>query len=291
MTTTAQRLAALESWRAARTDLKDQAVDAATAKEAQLRFTGDTAESQRAMAAEAALSARLAKMEAGTVPTGIPPLPPLVAGEWRKDFADGLLAPFRVLTYPDQFPNDNMEKYNRFAGAAPTVHDGYLDLRATRRADGLWNAMLVGTSQDGTGATFGYGRFEICARANVGRGTGQSGWLYDTTTWTSTEIDWPEMLESQQLSAHVIGAGAGKWYGAPPADWATAWHTFSIDRRPGYVAFGLDGIEKARVIGAMPATPLAILLDSKLGFPWAEGPDATTPNPTWLQVASVRVLP
>lgn len=248
-------------------------------------------EISRAKAAEAALAARLSKLEAPP-PSGIPAIPAGTGTKLRKDFADGLLAPFRVLTYPDTHPTDNMERYNRFANGAKnaTVHDGYLDLRATKRPDGLWDAAFVGTSQDGNGPTFGYGRYSFCSRANVGRGTWQTpGWLGDTTTWGANEIDWSEMLEGLQLSAHVIGQGAGSWYGAPPADWATKWHIFTIDRQPTYVAFLLDGVEKARITAAMPATPLAILADSKIGFPWAEGPDATTPDPTWAQIAWVTV--
>lgn len=232
---------------------------------------------------------------ATAVPTaGIPALPVQVAGEWRKSFADGTLGDFRVLTFPDDHlgqPGQDWTVYNRFRHTRqPTIHDGYLDVRATKRPDGLWDADLLGTSQDGSGRTFGYGRYEFASRANVGRATWIGMWLGDTTTWSVVELDW-ETLEAQQLSAHVHGSGAGSWYGAPPADWTTAWHVFSIDRRSGYVAFGRDGVEKARMTGSMPATPLAIMLDAKIGFPWAEGPDATTPDPTWLQVAWVRWLP
>lgn len=239
--------------------------------------------------APTAIATPPASFAATPAPTAMPTATAAPIAVLDKDFSDGQLSPFKKLTYPDQHPGDNMEVYNRFANGKPVVANGYLYLPATKRADGLWDATLVGTSQDGNGPTFGYGRFEFTMRANVGRATWQSGWLYDTTTWSSTEIDWPEMLESQRISAHVVGFGG--WYGSPPADWATVWHTFYIERRADHVSFGWDGTEKYRVNGAMPAKPLAILLDSKLGFPWAEGPDATTPNPTWLEVSRVRVLP
>ena len=48
------------------------------------------------------------------------------------------------------------------------------------------------------------------------------------------------------------------------------------------------------VNGSMPATPLAILLDAKVGHPWmgaAGAPSAGTPNPTYLQIAAVTVDP
>lgn len=221
---------------------------------------------------------------------GLPVIPAEYGRVFRKVFTDGTLAPFRVRTYPDDHPTDNMAKYNRFAngGKQVFVHDGYCDIRATRRPDGLWDACLLATSQGGDGQTFGYGVFRFWCRANPARGAWQSAWLYDTTKWTSTEIDWPEVLEGGALSAHVIGSGAGKWYGKPPADWATTWHEFRIERRTTFVAFAIDGTEVARVSGSMPSSPLAILLDSKLGFPWAEGPDATTPE-VYFHVAAVTV--
>ena len=97
--------------------------------------------------------------------------------------------------------------------------------------------------------------------------------------------------EGQKIAAHAHGPGAGGWYGPPPPDWATAWHRFTIERRSNYVAFGVDDDVKVRFTAAMPSTPMAIALDTKVGFPWAEGPDATTPDPVWLQCAGVTWQP
>ncbi len=242
-------------------------------------------------AAFAVLDARLRKLE--SPPVVLPGLPAIPANlgtklRWVPAETGNALAPFMVLTYPDEHigqPGQNMTVFNRFTHVRkPTVHDGYLDLRATRRPDGLFDADLVGTDP-----IFGYGVFRFWLRMNIVVNSWQSAWLYDTLRWTATEIDFPEILESQSLTAHVLGAGAGSKYGiAKPADLATAFHLFRIERRASFVAYSIDGTEVARITGTMPADPLAILLDSKVGFPWAERPTATTPEP-FLHVAGVTV--
>jgi beta-glucanase (GH16 family) len=190
-----------------------------------------------------------------------------------------------------------MTVYNRFSNGwqQTSVHDGYLELRATPRGDGLWNAALVGTSQGGNGPTFSYGVFRYWLSFNVAPATWQAAWLYDTTSWSATEIDFPEMLENQSLTAAVHGSGAGAAYGLPrPADLAAVFHEFKVERRPTFVAYSIDGVEVARVNGNMPANNLAILLDSKVGHPWmgaAGAPSGSTPNPTYLRIAAVTVDP
>lgn len=231
--------------------------------------------------------------------TGLPTIPAQYGSLLRWVGTSGALAPFRVLTYPDDHigqPGQFMTVFNRFRGhAAPTVHDGYLDLRSVRQASGPWFSDLVGTSQDGNGPTFGYGVYRFWLSWNLGPGVWQASWLYDTTTWTADEIDWTEMLENQQLAAHVLGTGAGSKYGLPiPADIATAFHMFTIERRAGFTAFSIDGVEVARVTSAQSTRNLAILLDSKVGFPWMGSTGqitAATPAIVYLHVAAVTVDP
>jgi len=230
---------------------------------------------------------------------GLPRIDPAYGTAFRKVFTDGTFGPFRVLTYPDDHIGGGgqfMTVYNRFSNGArqASVHDGYLDLRATRRSDGLWDAVMVGTSQGGNGPTFGYGVFRYWLRFNVGPATWQCAWLYDTTSWSATEIDFPEMLENLSLTAHVLGQGSGGKYGIPkPSSLATVFHEFKVERRASFVAFSIDGVEVARVNGSMPSSKLAILLDSKVGFPWTSNgaPSGDTPDVTYLHVAAVTVDP
>jgi hypothetical protein len=231
---------------------------------------------------------------------GLPDIPASYGSVFRKVFTDGTMGPFRVLTYPDDHIGQDGQYwtgYNRFSNGAnqASVHNGYLDLRATRRSDGLWDAVLVGTSQGGNGPTFGYGVFRYWLSFNIAPATWQAAWLYDTTSWSSTEIDFPEMLENQSLTAHVLGSGAGGAYGLPrPANLGTVFHEFKVERRATFVAFSIDGAEVARVNGAMPSSKLAILLDSCVGFPWmgaAGAPSGSTPGTVYLHVAAITVDP
>ena len=71
-------------------------------------------------------------------------------------------------------------------------------------------------------------------------------------------------------------------------------HEFKIERRATFIAFSMDGVQVARINGSMPANRLAILLDSKVGFPWAGTagtPSGSTPDTTYLHIAAVTVDP
>lgn len=240
------------------------------------------------------------------LPTAKPPAPataglPTIDASYgtlfRKVFTDGKVGPFRVLTYPDDHiggSGQDMTAFNRYSNGAGqvSVHNGYLDLRCTRRSDGLWDAVLVGTSQGGNGPTFGYGVYRFWLRFNVAPATWQAAWLYDTTNWSATEIDFPEMLENLSLTAHVLGQGSGAKYNIPrPSGIGSVFHEYTVERRASFVAFSIDGKEVARVNGSMPSSKLAILLDSKVGFPWAAGPSGSTPDTVYLHVAAVTVDP
>lgn len=240
--------------------------------------------------------------------TSPPPPPPPTGKPWdqygatfKKDFSDGTLAPFKVLDYPDDHIGGSgqfMTVFNRFRHAAThtLVHDGYLEMWAKRQGSGnLWDSDLIGTSQANNGPTFGLGITRYWARFNPGPGTWQCCWLYDTTSWSADEIDWPEMLENMSPTAHVIGTGAGAKYGIPlPADIATNFHEFSVERRASFIAFGIDGKEVARFTKPQSLRKLAILLDAKVGFGWTGSTGqitSNTPNPTFLHIAAVTVDP
>lgn len=234
--------------------------------------------------------------------TGIPSPPAGTGTLLRWEGKNGTLAPFKVLTYPDdhiggsgQYMTQFCRYRNHVTPSHPLVHDGFMDLWAVRRPDGLWDADLVGTSQAGNGPTYGYGIYRFWARFNPGPGTWQCCWLYDTTTWTADEIDWPEMLENLRQVAHVLGTGAGSAAsGSPPADIASTFHEYKIERRASFTAFSIDGVEKGRVTSTQSTKKLAVLLDSKVGFGWMGSTGqitSATPSPTFLQVAAVTIDP
>jgi hypothetical protein len=218
---------------------------------------------------------------------------------FRKVFADGTLAPFKRLVYPDDHIGQSgqyMTTYTRYRDDPSTVsvHDGYLDLHAYRRSDGLWNGAFVGTGRDGYGDTnmksFGPGVVvRYWAKMNIGHATWQAMWLYNIY-WGSPEIDYYELLENGPRLT-TLGSDHNSTTSLPAVD--TNWHEFTFVYASDYVATRIDGVEVGR-ISVHYTVPMALLADVAMGFGWdgANGaPDSTTPNPTYLDIAGVTVDP
>jgi Glycosyl hydrolases family 16 len=227
--------------------------------------------------------------------SGIPVTPEIPDGYgdlFRKDFRDGVLAPFRTLTYPNVHPGDLMIQYGRFVAdsAHISVHDGYLDLRATRNLDGLWSQAFVGTGLTGDGSPaafqFQYGTARAMARMNSGRGAWQSLWYLVADSWGAAEIDWAELINGR-LTANLHGTIVGDQQVSLPAFPSNEWHEYGITKAPTYVAFLLDGREVGRANVSMSA-PMGLLADAKVGL---FAPDASTPSTLFLQVAWWTVDP
>jgi hypothetical protein len=231
--------------------------------------------------------------------TAEPPLPTIPAGYGvllRKEFTDGVLTPFKHLVYPDDHvgePGQYMTTFARFSTKPENVsiHDGYLDLKATRQATGdLWDASFVGTGTDGRGDT-NIVDFDppiivrYYARMNIAHATWQAMWLYNTT-WGTPEIDFYELLESGPRIT-LLG-GPGGTVNLPAVD--TAWHEFAVIYTTTFVATLIDGVEVGRISGALFSDPMALLADVTLGFGFTSiAPDATTPDPVYLHISGVTV--
>lgn len=225
--------------------------------------------------------------------SGIPVIP--AGARWSKNFADGKLEPFRVLTIPSD-PNhvatDPMAKYNRY-GTAPVIAGGFARMNATRRPDGLYDSTLIGTTDDGHGGAATHrlrtGRVLVPVRMNVGYVTWQTplwlvGWV--DGHWNSTEIDIAEVINGK-LTWNMHGVpGQGQFASvAPPPDLATTWHMAGVLIAPTYVAALWDGNEIGRWNGSI-THDLAYVGDSKIGIPWEnKGPTAATPDPTFADIA------
>jgi hypothetical protein len=215
----------------------------------------------------------------------------------RKSFSDGTLYPFRAVTYPNAHPTDAMEYACRYGTGSDviSVHDGYLDIKAYQRPDGLWNCGFLSTGMDGNGngATFSFttGYVQFAARVNVGYATWQDPlWLLNTVTgWHSAEIDACEIID-RRVTFNIHGPVNTQIAGvAPPSNFASTWHVFGIAKASDHVTFTMDGNVVGRWNGSMP-DPMALLADSKVGFQW-EGvyPNSTTPDPARVNLAWVTV--
>jgi hypothetical protein len=229
----------------------------------------------------------------GTDLVGPPPIPADRGQLLRKDFADGQLAPFTRLVYLNDHPGTLETQYCDYSADAThvSVHDGYLDLRATRGAAGRWVCSLVGTFvNDGSppSRTFdvGYGTVRAMVRVFGGQGAWDGFWQWNA--WGSGaegEIDWLELI-SGRTTANLHGTSAdGQKVSLPAPD--GGWHEYAVTRTPTYVAFLLDGVEVGRTTVAL-SQRLTLLADAKVGL---SAPDATTPSSMFLQVAWVTVDP
>ncbi len=225
--------------------------------------------------------------------SGIPPMP---AGDLlRKSFADGTLAPFRVVTYPNDHPGDAMSYACHYGTdkSVVSVHNGYLELKAYPAGNGKWNCGFVSTGMDGKGgaATFSFktGYVQFAAQVNAGHATWQDPlWLLNTVTgWHAAELDAAEVIDGR-LTWNVHGpANVGVASRSAPS--ATSWHVYGIAKASDHVTLTMDGEVVGRWNGSMP-DPMALLADSKVGFQW-EGvsPNGSTPNPAYSRVAWITV--
>lgn len=208
----------------------------------------------------------------------------------NKNFEDGILYPFRILTYPNEHPGDLMVQYGLFYADMVSVHDGYLDLRCVRQPDNTWRMSFVGTGRDGHGGEatfkFQYGISSVKARMNYGPGAWQGLWYLIADAWSAPEIDWPEMI-GQHYTANLHGSSSdGQYASELPFD-SSEWHIYTMVKDPSYIAFEIDGVEVGRANVAMSAN-MGLLADAKVGL---SAPNSTTPSPLYIHVAWWTVDP
>lgn len=214
-------------------------------------------------------------------PAPTPVVPAIPAGYgtvFKKDFKDGVLAPFRALTYPNDHPADLMVQYGVFDPAMVSVHNGYVDLKAVRQADGRWKMAMIGTGMDGRGGastfSFTYGTARVMAQMNSGTGAWPATWYLNTVTqWGSAEIDWGEEI-SGQVGGYLHGTAVDGRVVSVPLPGPGEWHQYGIKKTPTYIAFLYDNVEIGRKVVSMTA-PLALLADAKVGL---TAPSASTPT-------------
>ncbi len=213
-----------------------------------------------------------------TSTTGIPPMP---SGMVLLNGTTGTLGKFVVNTYPDDHigqPGQLWTVYTRYANGARqvTFHDGYADLRATRRSDGLYDGVLLVTGTPGSSSflptfDFQYGRIEFAFQTGGGSGAWGTFWEAISTSWSAPELDWVELIGGR-WTANVHGSTSDGQKASVATD--SAWHVGAIDKQPTGTSFYLDG----RLVGTGPAmsSRMVLLADAKVGL---AAPDATTGEP------------
>lgn len=186
----------------------------------------------------------------------------------------------------------------RWSGSQAKVADGVLTLTAENTGSG-WEGALVDTFR-AFGQQYGY----FSARVNVpqGRGLWASFWLAQDWARSGTEVDIMEVCANvpgthdgndATLVHHILHDANGDISasrGERLTDLTGNWHVFALDWRRDAMTFYRDGLEIWRLDDAskIPSVPMAVILSLTTGN-WCGKPDATTPNPSTMQIDWVRV--
>lgn len=137
-----------------------------------------------------------------------------------------------------------------------------------------------------------YGRWEVRARTDDGRGFGSAILLWpDSEKLSDGEVDIAEVPSEHREMAHFVlhsGSDGNTLDGShTPGDYSQ-WHTFAVDWLPDHITWYLDGRSQFTVTDPtrIPDTRLhlAIQLDEGPVNDWMLAPDATTPPQIRLQV-------
>jgi beta-glucanase (GH16 family) len=228
------------------------------------------AEIARAKAAEAALAARITKLE---TPVVVPPangFPTTDLPGFKLIFSDDFLTPVAE----GQFPAAVAGKWTANPyGWKDTSHNGTYDPSIVSFHDSLMDIFIRTTAGVHRVATpiaeIGgagihnqlYGRYAIRCKADSMHGYKGVPLLWpQSETWPRDgEIDFPESNFDGAISAfmHHQGATSGgdqDWFGSS-ANWQS-WHTFVVEWAPTYVTFYLDGTLIGTSTTRIPNTPM-----------------------------------
>jgi hypothetical protein len=138
-----------------------------------------------------------------------------------------------------------------------------------------------------------YGRWEVRARLDEGKGTSAAILLWPTDGEYPPEID---LLESPDPERHLTSMtvhSEGQHEGHQVLSDASEWHTYAVDWLPDRITFYIDGVEAWTTTNRIPSEPMAL---GFMGFvassedEWFGGaPDASTPGVVGLHVDWVRI--
>ncbi len=193
-----------------------------------------------------------------------------------------------------------------------TVSSGVLSLTARRedvtdfrgRPRSYTSGIIQSNGMQGripSGFEFTYGRVEARVKIPKGQGLWPALWLCNSnySANCSREIDVFEAIGREPRIAnfnvhwHDLGIHQGSYWTAPN-DFGDDYHVYSVDWRPTYIAWYVDGIERYRYTGmGIPSNPHYIILNLAVGEAdsWPGAPSASTLFPASMEVDWVRVSP
>lgn len=224
-------------------------------------------------------------------PAGARPSP-----QWRFDTGGGGWGNNELQVYTDSPANVGL--------------DGAGHLAITARGDTLDQITSARITTRGT-VDFTSGRAEARIALPAGTGLHPAFWLLgsniDSVGWPAAgEIDVIETLNlatEYHSGIHAPRQGSIRGQevstaGPAPFPLVGEFHTYWVERTPGRIVTGIDGLTILHVTPADLAVdsqwvfdaPFFLLLNLAVGGSWPGPPDATTPNPSTMLVDWVRVV-
>ncbi|HEV7268664.1 MAG TPA: family 16 glycosylhydrolase [Falsiroseomonas sp.] len=207
------------------------------------------------------------------------------------------------LTFSDGFDGAYLDR-----GAWPILFNGarYWNNAFDWRAENVvvWDGQLTVSSiaspsgWTGGGLNMGwngqlYGRWEVRARLDEGKGTSGAILLWPTDGGHPPEIDLMESPDPGRTTTYVTLHGEGGTEGRAVASDASEWHTYAVDWLPDRVTFYIDGVEQLTTTERVPDQPMALGFMSFVAAAnekwFGGGPDASTPGVVSLHVDWARI--
>ncbi|WP_372622943.1 family 16 glycosylhydrolase [Falsiroseomonas sp.] len=217
---------------------------------------------------------------------------PLDPSGWQLTFSDGFDGAYLDrAAWPILF-NGSRYWNNAFEWRAENVivWDGELTVSSIASPSG-WTAGGVNMGWNGQL----YGRWEVRARLDEGKGTSAAILLWPTDGEYPPEIDLMESPDPGRTitSMTVHSEGFADAQGHQVFSDASEWHTYAVDWLPGRITFYIDGVERWSTTKGVPDEPMALGFMSFVaasGDEWFGGaPDASTPGLVSLHVDWARI--
>jgi beta-glucanase (GH16 family) len=221
---------------------------------------------------------------------------------WADEFTEGAVNPSKwTLSNEPANTNSELQYYsNRTANAF--IDSGSLVLRAIKESFGGRNytsAKMISRMK----GDWLYGRFEVRAKLNAGKGIWPAIWMMPTDNayggWPSSgEMDIMELLGHQPAKVYGTvhwNAGGHQQQGSSKTlaagSFADGYHVFAYEWEAGAQRWFIDDVQYFATAKSQPFDKrFYLILNVAVGGSWPGNPDASTPFPNDMSVDYVRVF-
>lgn len=194
----------------------------------------------------------------------------------------------------DNYPSDGL---GTFRASQVAAAEGILTLSCAANYDSARVSSAPIASTVGSGYVFSFGWVETRIRFSPGAGAWHGFWLWG---WGENGAHGPQELDVEPRGNYPTTLSLGHiWQIAPSklsdrvdavfAPFDNQFHTYAYHWQPGQVDIYIDGVLFYTHTVSIPAVPMQILFDCKVGGSFAGDPDGTTPYPLTVEVDWVGV--